>query len=184
MGRRGRGVAAAGATGFIAFVAAGCSLLFGSGFGPLDPELMSSSPLATYSVGSATIAIGGGETIELDVLDPSSGIDSMFGSDVHWSNGDGWHLRVNGAGTDLGDGMGGAEFLTIDRITDGAHWSTLDPSRCIVDVDVADESALRGTATCKGLAWFDAMSGPLGAMGPSEIDEPKFDAEITFEATP
>ena len=184
MGRRGRGIAAVGAAGLVAFVATGCSLLFGSGFGPLDPELMSSSPLATYSDGSATIAIDGGETIELNVLDPTSGIDSMFGSDVHWSNAGGWHLRVSGAGTDFGGGIGGTEFVTMDRITDGAHWSTFDPSRCIVDVDVADASGLRGTASCKGLTWFDAMIGPLGPSGPDEIDEPEFDAEITFEATP
>ena len=188
-GRRVRGLAAIATASIVALVAGGCSLLFGGDFGafPMDPELMSSSPLASYAEGSATIAIAGGDTITLDDVDPESKIDSLFGSDVHWSNADGWHLRINGAGMNLGgpdSGIEGTAFLTIDRINDGTHWSTFDPSRCIVDVDDADETGLRGTATCKGLTWFDAMMGPLGPMEPSKVDEPEFDAEITFEATP
>ena len=39
------------------------------------------------------------------------------------------------------------------------------------------------SATCKGVAWYDALdmefTGP-----PKPLDEPKFDAEITFEAAP
>jgi len=166
-------------------VAAGCSLLFGSGFGPLDPELPSSSPIAEFSDGSATIAIDGGEPIVLGILDAQSRIDSLFGSDVHWSNADGWHLRVNGAGSDFGGGVeiGGTSMLTLDRISEGRHWTTYDPTRCIVEVEVADETALRGTATCKGLEWYDAL-GSFGLTEPKDVGEPEFDAEITFEATP
>ena len=68
-------------------------------------------------------------------------------------------------------------------MTDGNHWTTYDPSRCIVDIEVADESAIRGSATCKGVEWYDAL-GNFGLGEPSEVDEPPFDAEITFEATP
>jgi hypothetical protein len=185
MSRTSRALVAGAFASVVALVAAGCSLLMGSGFGAFPEGMPSSSPLATFSEGSATIAIADGETIELDALEPESGIDSLFGSNVSWSNGDGWHLRVNGAGVDPSGGLAPAEiaFLTLDRVTDGDHWTTYDPSRCIVDIEVADETAIRGSATCKGVEWYDAL-GNFGLGEPSEVDEPPFDAEITFEATP
>jgi len=185
MGRTSRALAAISAASLIALVAAGCDLLLGGGFGAFPEELPSSSPIVNYAAGHATIAIEGGETIELEALEPESGIDSLFGSNVSWSNADGWHLRVSGAGVDPSGGLAPAEieFLTLDRVTDGNHWTTYDPSRCIVDIEVADESAIRGSATCKGVEWYDAL-GNFGLGEPSEVDEPPFDAEITFEATP
>ena len=55
--------------------------------------------------------------------------------------------------------------------------------RCIVDIDVVGADALRGTATCKGVEWFDVMdSSPIAPDGPKALDVPKFDAEVTFEA--
>jgi hypothetical protein len=114
-------------------------------------------------------------------------IDSIFGSEVHWSSPDGWHLRVDGAGADDG-GLGGfgGEFayVSIDRIFDGNHWTTFEASRCLIDVVVADKSRLKGTATCKGLEWYDALGAGFTAEGPTTLDEPKFDAELTFEAVP
>ena len=186
MAQRGRAIAAVTAAAFIALVAGGCSLLLGGGFSPFDPEvMMSSSPLAEYAEGSATIEIADGETITLDQVGAGSRIDSLFGSEVQWSNGDGWSLRVSGAGADYGPGtLESTAYLTIDRISGSQHWSTFDPGRCIVDVEVADASGFSGTATCRGLTWFDAMMGPLAPVEPSEVDEPEFDAEITFEATP
>ena len=183
MTRRGRAIAAAGALA-VAIVAGGCDLLFpGAGF---DGDFPSSSPIATFATGTATIAIADGETIVLTTLAKGAGIDSFFGSDVHWSGPDGWHLRLSGAGADLNGlgGFGGNAYLTLDRVFDAQHWTTYDPSRCIVDIAVADKTAVRGSATCKGLEWYDALDSALSPDGPNELDEPKFDAEITFEAKP
>jgi hypothetical protein len=129
----------------------------------------------------------GGETVALDQLDESSGIESMMGSDVQWKNADGWSLRLNGAGMVLPDGfgttMGSPAYLTLDRISDGHHWTTYDPSRCIVTVETADKTAVRGTATVAGVQWYDAVDG-ISVEAPKPADQPPFDAEITFEATP
>lgn len=181
---RGRALAAFGALA-VAVLLGGCGLLFpGMGF---DDDFPSSSPIAQFATGSATIAIGGGETIELPDLAKGAVIDSFYGSDVHWSNADGWHLRVSGAGADDGGfgGFGGEfGYLTIDRIFDGKHWSTFDSSRCIVDVVVADKSRIKGTATCKGLEWYDAVGMGFTPEASAGLGEPKFDAELTFEAVP
>lgn len=170
-----------------AVLLSGCDLLMGGAFGPgFDGDFPSSSPIATYRSGSATIAIAGGETITLDKLAAGAGVDSIFGSDVRWTGASGWHVHISGAGAD--DGGGGAMpfeggYLTFDRIVDGDHWSSFDGGRCIVDVDVVDASAFRGTATCKGVEWFSAIGMPLmNPTGPKPLDQPKFDAEVTFEA--
>jgi hypothetical protein len=150
-----------------------------------DGEFPSSSPIATFATGSATIAIGGGETIELTDVAKGASIDSMFGSEVHWTGPDGWHLRVTGAGaSDEFGGFGQTAFVSIDRVFDGKHWTVLDPGRCIVDIEVADKTRIKGTATCRGLEWYDALDSDFGPDGPSGLGEPKFDAELTFEAVP
>jgi hypothetical protein len=78
-----------------------------------------------------------------------------------------------------------AAYLTLDRIVEGQHWTTMfDESRCITDVDVVDANAIRGSAICKGVAWYDALDMQFNAGPPKPLDEPKFDAEITFEAVP
>jgi hypothetical protein len=182
MARRGRALAAIGAI-TVAVFAGGCELLFpGAGFAD---EFPSSSPIATFATGSATIAVGGGETIELTELAKGASIDSLFGSNVHWTGPDGWHVRVTGAGA--GAGLGGfaeSAYVSIDRIFDGKHWTTMDPSRCIVDVVVADKTRIKGSATCRGLEWYDALDSNFTADGPTALGEPKFDAELTFEAVP
>jgi hypothetical protein len=44
---------------------------------------------------------------------------------------------------------------------------------------------LVGKASCKGLRWSDAIStGISESYQPPYIDQPAFDAEITFEAGP
>ena len=93
-------------------------------------------------------------------------------------------MRVSGAGGDQDFGFEGG-YITLDRIVDGQHWTTsFDGSRCITDVEVADKTAIRGSATCKGVAWYDALDMEFTQGPPKPLDEPKFDAEITFEAVP
>jgi hypothetical protein len=75
-------------------------------------------------------------------------------------------------------------MLAFDQIADGHHWTTFDPSRCIVDVKVADAKEIRGTATCKGVEWIDALDMTSTPTGPKPLNEPKFDAEVTFDAVP
>ena len=183
-GSRGAALAIGGL--LVAFVAGGCELLLsGAGVGPqgFPPP----SQIASFSTGSATIAITGAETIELNELDKTSGIESMVGSDVRWTNADGWSLRVNGAGMSLPDGIEppieSAAFITLDRISDGHHLTTFDPSRCVVTIAVADKTGVRGTATCRGVEWYDALDG-ASIEQPKPADAPQFDAEITFEAAP
>src|SRR6476469_2598524 len=189
-GRGGRATAALMLVGAmsLAVTAAGCEMLLsGAGFGTgFEPDgFPSSSPIATFKSGSATIAVDGGAPIELTDLEAGSGIESLFGSDVHWSNADGGHLHLAGAGAELPDemGPGPGAFLTLDRIQGGDHWTTLDPTRCIVDVTTADASGISGHATCKGLEWYDETGG-VGIAAPEDAGQPKFDAEITFEAKP
>ena len=181
-------VAAAGLVGLVAAVIlAGCSLLI-PGWRDVDFEgsFPSPSSIASYSSGSATIEIAGGETFTLDRVAAGAGVDTFFGSNVRWSGAGGWSLRLSGASS----GSGGmlypgidSGYLTFDQIADGHHWTTLDGSRCIFDVDVADASVLRGHATCKGLLWFDALDSPMSFSSPSPVGGPAFDAEVTFEAT-
>ena len=182
-GPRGAALAIGGL--LVAFVAGGCELLMGGGgFGAGFPE---PSQIASFSSGTATIAIAGGETVELNGLDTTSGIESLMGSDVRWTNADGWSLRVSGAGAIGPDGIGTTfetpAFITLDRISDGQHWTTFDPSRCIVTIAAADKTGIRGTATCRGVEWYDTLDA-VSIEQPKPVDAPKFDAEITFEAAP
>jgi hypothetical protein len=190
---RGAGrISAVGGLVAVAVVLGGCGLLFPpTGFGD---DLPSSSPIASYRTGTATIAIDGGAAIQLTELADGASIDSLYGSNVHWTGGDGWHVRLSGAGADDGGfgglggfgGFGASGLITLDRIADGKHLTTYDnDSRCIVDIDVADKTALRGKATCKGLESYDALDlGGFSPDGPKDLDLPKFDAELTFEAAP
>ena len=187
--QHGRRIAVVAGLAAMAVVLGGCGLLFPpTGFGG---DLPSSSPIASYRTGSATIAIDGGTAIQLTDLADGASIDSLYGSNVHWTGGDGWHIRLAGAGADDGGfgglgGFGDSGILTIDRIADGKHLTTYDnDNRCIVDVQVADKTGLKGKATCKGLEWYDALDlGGFSPNGPKDLDLPKFDAELTFEAAP
>ncbi len=143
------------------------------------------SLLATYTSGSATLELGDGTTIELDRVAADATLMSEIGTAIRWTGDDGWNVTLNGAGSDFG--WGASTMMQLDRVIGSEHWTTMyDPSRCIVDVDVADETAVRGTATCRGVEWYDALGQGIGwAMeGPEPLDEPEFDAEIRFEATP
>jgi hypothetical protein len=182
---------AAGVGGFlVAFGLAGCNLLFGGSdgsafFATPGVGLGRPSPQATYTSGSATITLDDGTTVKLDRLSGGAQVLAGFGANVRWSNSQGWSLRLSGAGMDIGGGLPPVEtasFLTLDRIVAGKHLSTPDPTRCVVTITQVDEKALRGKATCKGLQWVDALDVPsLGE--PPDTGAPKFDAEITFEAT-
>ncbi|HEY3071624.1 MAG TPA: hypothetical protein VGJ46_02290 [Candidatus Limnocylindrales bacterium] len=185
-----RGAAAAVSCVLLAAGLAGCNLLFGgsdsgSFFATPSGGIIGPSPRATYTSGSATITLGDGAVVKLDRLNGGAQLLAGFGANVRWSNTQGWSMRVAGAGMDLGGGLPPAEtaaFLTLDRIVAGKHLSTLDPTRCVVTVTTVDEKALRGKASCKGLEWVDALDVPtLGE--PPDTGAPKFDAEITFEAT-
>lgn len=182
---RARGRVQVAALGLLAaFAAAGCELLFPGAFTP-DGELQAPSPLATYTTGSATLGLSDGTRIRLDRLSKGPHLVTTFGSSVRWSNAAGWNLQVSGAGagTPFGAGLLGSQaYIQLDRIVGVEHWRTYDPSRCIVDIDVADQTALKGSATCKGLEWTDALEVPFSDE-PTEIGQPAFDAEITFEAT-
>ena len=184
---RARAVALLGAS--VALLLVGCEALLGTAFGSGPGGFPSPSPIAAYTTGTATITIKGGETIKLDKLAADSGVNSLFGSNVRWTGQSGWNMRLNGAGSEAGFGTGSG-FLTFDRIVEDQHLTTYDASRCIVQVEVIDAKSLDGTATCKGVEWYDALdlpfggAGPFGDGGPKELDLPKFDAEVTFEAFP
>ena len=192
--RRGRsravGILAAALVGGCATVVlGGCQAIFGPGFGGpgFDGNFPSPSPIATYRSGTASIAIKGGDTIKLDTIAPGSGLDSIFGSNVRWTGPSGWNLRISGAGSaqGLGAAIGaGGAMIAFDQIADGHHWTTFDPTRCIVDIKVADAKGIRGTASCKGVEWIDALDMQFGPLGPKPAPAPKFDAEVTFEAVP
>jgi hypothetical protein len=181
-GRASRAAVVVVAAAAVALILGGCEA-FMPGFGEAFP---SSSPIAAYSTGSATIAIKDGETIELDKVAAGSGVNSMFGSEVRWTGPGGWHLRVSAAGAEGAGAFGAADgYVTLDRIVDGKHWTTMfDGDRCITNIAVVDATAIRGSATCKGVAWYDALDMQFTAGPPKPLDEPKFDAEITFEAVP
>jgi hypothetical protein len=169
------------AAGMAALAVAGCGLLFPSY--PM-PEDLGAPPLAVYRHGQATITLGDGTRIVLDEVAADSNLVEALGATVHWTGADGWHVRLMDASPDLG--WGSYAYLQLDRIEDGNHWTTWDGSRCIIDVDLADETGVRGRATCKGLQWSDALNPfPEVLSSPSTDGRgPKFDAEIEFEAFP
>jgi hypothetical protein len=171
----------------------GCGLLYGyGGFGgpfypgpfPDEGAMPSPSIAAEYTTGSATIELDDGTTIELDEVGAGSKLDLTFGSTVRWTGDDGWQMTLMGGGAS--QGWGGPPMLQFDRLTDNQHWTSWDPSRCIVEVDVIDETAVRGTATCRGVEWMDALRGGMrmGMEPPKPIEGETWSGEITFEALP
>jgi hypothetical protein len=178
--RRGRFACAALLLPLATVGVAGCALLWGPAVEP--PDFAEPSPLATYTSGSATITLGDGTKVQLAELHGQATLLKTLGANVSWENDDGWYLQL-GANSDV-PGLSGA-YLTIDRIQGGEHWSTRDPSRCIVDVAKLDATGLKGTATCKGLAWQDALAGyPFPAASSTIPGQKPFDATIAFEAKP
>ena len=75
-------------------------------------------------------------------------------------------------------------YITLDRILDGEHWTTMfDGGRCITDVIVVT-AAFRGIGDLQGRRLVRRTGHGVHAGPPKPLDEPKFDAEITFEAAP
>jgi len=161
---------------------AGCSLL-GFPYGGDFDDFPTPSIVASYKTGSASITLGDGTVILLDKLSDNAVLDAAFGASVRWSGPGGWHLTLSGAGAGAGEMYGSPAALRFDRVADSEHWTIWDESRCIVDVERATATGVEGVATCKGLQWTNALDQPW-ISEPEPIDEPKFDAEITFEARP
>jgi len=138
------------------------------------------SLLATYRTGSATIRLGDGTTIRLTTVRAGSQLMSSMGAAARWSDASGWNLIVDGAASD--GSYGDATIVELDRIADNEHLTTLDSGGCSVKIDLADRTGLRGSASCKGLIWTDALDlyGPVSAAS----GQAPFDAEITFSAAP
>jgi len=185
-----------------AVVVAGCFFPSLGSFADLgDPDPFP-SVLATYTRGSATLAItraGTTETIALNEVGRGSQATSIVGTSVSWRNEDGWILQLTAY--DYGDvfaprATGEPESenesysgdVSIQLIADHEFWraDSYGPAgnRCIVDIEEADETEVRGSATCRGLRWTD---GTVVALNPEPVlidGQDPFDAEITFEATP
>jgi hypothetical protein len=185
-GRGGRPAAAtAGPAALLGVVAAillvGCDFLTGSG-----SEGPSPSTLAVYSKGTATIAITSGETITLGEVVAGSSVSSAHGAEVRWTGPGGWNIRVSNVGVPNTYGSTGPNggYLVLDRAVGGEQWTTRGDARCVIHINVVDAKAIRGTATCTEVAWYDASNQPFEAGQQPSLDEPKFDAEITFEAVP
>lgn len=161
----------------IAAAAGGCEML-APGF--TDEGLLDPSPIARYATGRASITLGDGTKIELGELHGKAELYEAFGASVTWRGSGGWYLQVSASET---FGMSGG-YLTIERVVDDHHWSTSDGTRCIVDLDHVGQTGVKGTATCKGLEWHDALGAGMGFGSEPIAGEKKFDAEITFEAAP
>ncbi len=165
-----------------ALVAGGCEYLYGYGAGNPD-DFGIPAPLARYVEGTARVSVGEAAAMDLHELSHAALYDDLFGAEATFSNDDGWYVRVSGATT--GGMFGSLAYVTLDRVTGGQHWTTSDPGRCIVTIDAADATSLRGSAICKGLRWADAMAGVGMSLEPTYISgQDPFDAEIRFEARP
>ena len=162
----------------------GCDLLtlLGAGPFPFDPDnpFPFPSPEATFTSGTATIELDG-ETITLDEVVEGSSMSADLGTNVTWTNGDGWYLTFYGY--PAFDGLGEDGYLSMDRLFDSQHWVIYNPERCVTTTETSGADGVSGTAICRGLEWSDYFGG-FGSTGiPSEIPgEPAFDADITFEA--
>ena len=161
----------------------GCALLDlllgGSAFNPDEPFPFPSAE-ATFTTGTAKIELEG-ETIVLDQLKSGGTVTDQLGTSATWTNGEGWYLTFSGY-PDVGFGAESG-FLSLNRIVDGQHWVTYDPTRCVTTTDHANQTGIQGTAICRGLEWSDYFATLSGLGTPQEIEgEPAFDADITFEA--
>lgn len=150
-----------------------------------DPSLpgvgVAPKPIATYHAGRATIQLGDGTEVVLDRLNRGPHLYAQFGSLVRWSNEGGWYLTIAGAG---GEADMGPAYLTLDRIGGVRHWTADDPSSCTVGVAVATPAGLRGTATCQGVRWRDALDTSISGDHPLVDGAAPFNAIVSFEARP
>jgi hypothetical protein len=193
-----RGGAVAAALVGAALVLSGCQYLLGPivggpiypidpGFGSFDPGEFGSfdpdypgfslpPPEATFTKGSAVVTIDG-TAMHLDRLATNGMMYKEMGTDIAWTDGSGNYVHFFGTGE-----PGYPGFISIDRIAEGKHLGTQDPSACAIKLDKLDATGVAGSATCKNLRWMDMVSS-FGAFA-SPAPGAAFDAEITFEATP
>jgi hypothetical protein len=166
-----------------AVVLGGCQYLFGFDPNIPPPDFSRPEPVAVYREGRATVTVGSDPAIVLEDLSDTGTFDPSFGAGATFRNADGWFVRVMGA-SKLGGFLTSTAYVQLDRIVGLEHWTTADPSRCVVTIFAADATGLMGKATCKGLRWSDALGSYSATYEPPYIkDQPAFDAEITFEAT-
>ena len=171
------------AVGLLMAGTSGCTLLDlllgGSSFNPQEPFPFPSAA-ATFTSGHATIDLGA-QTIVLDHLKSGGTVTDELGTSATWANGEGWYLTFSGY-PDVGFGAESG-YLSLNRIFDGQHWVTYDPTRCVTTTDHANATGIAGTAICRGLEWSDYFDTFSGLGTPKEIEgEAAFDADITFEA--
>jgi hypothetical protein len=182
-----------------AFVLSGCQYLLGLGafpvggsdpgaFPSLDPGAFDSfdpgaeepqpSAVVTYTKGTATITIAGKVSTLGRLTEGALYADT--GAQTGWTDGKGMYLEFYGADPSATEDA----YVQLDRIADGKHLATLDPSGCSITVKQADAHGLSGGASCVGLHWADTMSGINGFQPSDAPDGPPFDATITFQAAP
>jgi len=162
--------------------------------------------IATYATGSAQLVLtqaGQTETIQLTRVGRGSTLDNFSGAAVGWRSDDGWVLQVmayefgavppnlrspapTSSATEVSGSYSGD--ITIQLIADHEFWTATSWSdsgnRCIVDIEDATATLIKGSATCRGLKWADGAA-PANLINPVYIEgEEPFDAEITFEARP
>jgi hypothetical protein len=187
------------------FVLSGCQSLFGLSafpppapgsfdpgeFGSFDPgegsfdpgpEFSLPPPLATYTKGTASVTVGG-KTTKYDHLASPAKVYEDLGTEAAWTDGGGLYLHYYGM-LEPGTPDEGA-FVTLDRIIDGQHWSSADPTVCTIKLTQSDAKGLAGTATCKGVRWIDTMASFGGGLQPAYVEgQAAFDAQMTFQAAP
>ncbi len=174
-----------------ATVTSGCEyLLYGSPLYPvpsIDPEASFdpyefTKPLATYTSGSATLAIDGGTPITLSTLKAGPHLFEYYGADVVWTDSDGWYLHVTASEPGGLDSYGS---VILDRVSGNRHWTVFDAfGKCKVDVTSGpDADGITGTADCSNLRWSDAVATSTLTLAPSYVEgEDPFDVLVTFEA--
>ena len=170
----------------------GCALLLPVGglVGSVPVVRPAGSPVAgqaaVYHSGTAEVQLSGGtnEHLRLRLIAGSSQTPGA-GIELYFRDDNGWGLTLIGFDpaqspqTSVGQ-------LGIDRAIRG-HWEAQDDGRdCVVDLHTADASGARGSASCKGLRWADALGGPTFSSGYGSYirGEQPFDATITFQALP
>jgi hypothetical protein len=148
----------------------------------------SSAPVATavYHSGTADVQLSGGtnEQLRLRLVAGSSQTPGA-GVELYFRDDNGWGLTLIGFDPAQST-LTAVGQLGIDRAIRG-HWEAQDDGRdCVVTLDAVDPAGTRGSATCKGLRWADALGGPTfsGGYGSYIRSEKPFDATITFQALP
>lgn len=178
-----------------AFVLGGCQYLFGltplppgpfpmesfdpSEFASIAPDYTIPPPLAAYKRGNASVTIDG-KTTKLNRVQGSL-MPTEYGTEATWSDGNGLFFRIIGSG-EPGDAYGW--YVVVDRIRDGAHWTTAEATTCAVNVTQADVDGLAGSTTCQRVRWVDAMANFRNGEPTFVDDVAPFAMKVTFRASP